>query len=333
MRSASFTSACVIIALLGWTGTVEAQKGAAPGTQPSPFTPNSSNCPPVAGCESALLKQWEIYRDLPFHLDQRVRQTKEWSKEFARKESQKLIDELSVPCEMLDAERAGGGKITVHGRMLDVKVYEAACRSGTGYFLVSQPPEKSLAISCFAAEAAQGLEPDQFTCQLTDHRDVKAMAASVLKGVGTDCEVKDYHWVGVSHVNGTEYSEVACTDGQGYVIELPQTGPATQISAVGCQEALNQGVKCTLTAVTMPVTLQTFRAAIRDHAVNCEPAEIRYVGRETQGRRYVVELQCPQQPHGLVAFIPLEDNPKPFETVDCPTALTRAVQCTLSAKQ
>jgi hypothetical protein len=337
MRSATITLACVVVVLLGWAGTVYAQKGG--GLVGSPFTPSILSCGPMAGCDTALMKQWELYRDVQFHVNEHVRRGKEWDKEFARKESERLINELSLPCELVDAERTGGGRIRIDGRMLDVRVYESACRSGTGYFLVSQPPQKSLAISCFAAEAAraadaaQGVKPDEFTCALSDHNDVKTMAASVLKGVGTACDVRDYNWVGVSYVNGTEYSEVACADGQGYVLEVPKTGLDAQISVVGCQEAVKQGVKCTLTAVTMPVTLQTFRDAIRDHAVDCEPAQIRYVGRETQGRRYVVELQCPQQPKGLVAFIPLEGNPKPFETLDCSAAVARAVQCTLTAKQ
>lgn len=335
MRSATIMLACAVVVLLGWVGAVDAQKGS-PG---SPFTPNSTNCGPVAGCETALLKQWETYRDLPFHLDQNLRQGKEWDKEFARKQSEKLIRELSLPCELVDAERAGGGKITADGQILDVKIYEAACRSGTGYFLVSQPPRDSLAISCFAAEAAhvadvaRGLKPDEFSCVLSDHNNVKTMAASVLNRAGTECEVKDYRWVGVSYVNGTEYSEVACADGHGYVLEVPKTGPAAPISVVGCQDAVKQGVKCALSAVTMPVTLQTLRDAIANQAVDCQPAEIRYIGRETQGRRYVVELRCPQQPKGLVAFIPLEGNPKPFETVDCSAAAARALQCTLTAKQ
>jgi hypothetical protein len=285
------------------------------------------------------MKQFLVYRDVPFHLDQRVRQAKEWDKDFARKQSEKLIAELSLPCELVDAERAGGGKVRVGGRMLDVNIYEAACRSGIGYFLVSQPPQKSLAISCFSAEAAhatntaQDSRTDQFTCELSDNKDAKAMAAAVLKGAGTACSVSEYRWIGVSSVSGTEYSEVACADGKGYVVEIPSTGQPTQVSVVGCQDAVKEGVKCNLTAVTMPVTLQTLRDALKEHAVDCASAQMRYVGRETQGRRYVVELQCPQRPNGLVAFIPLEGNPKPFETLDCSAAAARAVQCTLVSKQ
>ena len=337
MRSATIF-ACASLVLLGWAGNSYAQKS----TTGSPFTPNGGVCGTTPGsptCDSVLMQQRTLYSDVLPHLKEHARQAKEWDKEFARKESQKLIDSLSVPCELADAEHAGGGKIEVNGHLTEVTVYEAACRSGTGYFLVSQPPEKSLAVSCFAAEAARATDEahgdsnDGFTCTLSGYKDAKTMAGVVLKGAGTACDVSDYRWVGVGSLNGTEYSEVSCAGGPGYVLEVPKTGQATQLAVVGCQDAVKEGIKCALTAVNMPVTLQTFRDAIKDHAIACDPAEIRYIGRETQGRRYVVELQCPQQPKGLVAFIPLQDNPKPFETLDCSAAAARSVQCKLTAKQ
>lgn len=349
MRPATTLLVWAGLVLVSWGGSALVA-GPASGAAPPAAPPPSAGPSPFNGgcgsqsvgnpaCDPPYLRQWESYRDVPFHLEQHVREAKKRDEEYARKESQKIIDDLSVPCELREADRAGGGKIKVDGRLLDVTVYEASCRSGTGYFLVSQPPQKSLAISCFAAEArhasdvAQGVTPDQFTCTLEGYKDAGAMAASVLKTAGTACDVSGYRWVGVSYKTETEYSEVACGDGQGYVLEVPRTGLASQVSIVNCQDAVKEGVKCNLTAVKMPVTLDTLREAIKEHAPDCSPAELRYIGRETQGRRYVVELQCPQQPKGVVAFIPLEGNPKPFETVDCPTAAARAIQCKLTAKQ
>jgi hypothetical protein len=343
MRTTFSTLACYVsIIILIWGGVLYAQKGGtAPGPQPSPSTSNSSfySCGSSTICGGALMRQWQGLHEVPFHLEQHVRKSKEWDKETALKESRKLIEALSLPCELSDAERSGGGKVKVSDKMLDVSVYEVACSSGSGYFLVSQPPENSLAVSCFAADAvraqdiANGVKPDEFYCTLPGNKDVKTMAASMLQGAGTTCDVSNYRWVGTSTIDGKEYSEVGCSDGAGYILEVPKTGRTAQVSVVGCQDAVKEGVKCTLTAVTMPVTLQTFRDAISEHAVDCTPAQIRYVGRETKGRRYVVELQCPQQPNGLVAFVPLEGNPKPFEALDCPAAVARAVKCTLSAKQ
>jgi hypothetical protein len=334
MRAAAIV---LVTVLFSWVG---GSRAAPPSTPFSPFTPTDTVKCRIAGCDGPLLRQFEQYNDIPFKALEHDRQAKKWDKEFARKESAKLIEALSVPCELADAEQAGGGKVKADGHLIQVNVFEASCRSGTGYFLVSQPPLKSVAISCFTAEAARaadvakGVAPDGFTCELPNQRDPRLMAASIVQNTGNSCAAKDYRWVGVSNQTGAEFSEVACQDGQGYVIEVPAAGPAEQLTVVGCQEAVKQGILCSLTAVTKPVTLQTLRAAIKDHPLNCEPTQIRYVGRETEGRRYVVELQCPQLPGGLVAFIPLGDNPKPFETKDCSTAAAQAaVQCTLTAKQ
>ena len=337
MRSVTINIAAAAVVLLGWIGIVCA--AGPPPPVPNGGMPGMSQGACAGGgagnplCDSPQMRFFEYYSDI--QKKDNVTQSKEWDKETAKKDSQKLIADLALPCELTDAERTGGGKVKVEGRLLDVKVYEVACRAGNGYFLVSQQPQKPLAVSCFAAEAARvadiahGQNTDDFGCRLSGY-DVKAMAASVLKGAGTECDVKDYRWVGISRVSETEYSEVACANGQGYVVEVPS---AQQVAVVGCQDALKEGVKCNLTAVTLPVTLESFRDALKEHAVDCAPAQIRYIGRETQGRRYVVELQCPQKPGGLVAFIPLEGNSKPFETLDCPAAVARAVKCTLTAKQ
>src|ERR1700722_16799911 len=158
MRSAAIVLAFAGFALLGWVGSISA---GVPTTQGSPgqFTPSSTGTcftltVGMPACDSSLMRQRELYGDVLFHAGERPRRSKESDKETALKESQKIIDALSVPCELVDAEHAGGGRVQVNGSLLDVQVFEAACRSGTGYFLVSQPPQKSLAISCFAADAA-----------------------------------------------------------------------------------------------------------------------------------------------------------------------------------
>lgn len=103
---------------------------------------------------------------------------------------------------------------------------------------------------------------------------------------------------------------------------------------MSCQEAAKQGLKCRLTdggPVTVPITLQTFRDALKENGVSCEPTQMRLIGRETVSRRYVVEMQCPDS-GGLVAFIPLEGNTKKLETLDCSAAMERNILCTLKPK-
>ena len=262
----------------------------------------------------------------------------------AKEEGGKLATALDLACQLTDAERVGGGKSMVDGKTLDVSLYEVACGNGTGYFLVSQGTQRPIAMSCIAADAthaadlAQGTRSELY-CQLPRNKDVKAMAASLMATAGTTCAVSKVRWFGLTASSQTEYSEVACDDGKGYLLKTAQTGPAAQTSVMTCQDAAKYGLQCRLTdggPVSTPVTLQTFRDALKQNSVNCEPAQMRVIGRESVDKRYVVEVQCPEQPKGLVAFVPLEGPPegngRKFETIDCAAAAERDIVCKLPAQ-
>jgi len=261
------------------------------------------------------------------------------AKKRAKEESTRLVSADELACEVTDAERVGGGKGTAGGKSIDVNVYEVACANGMGYFLVSQGAERPVVLSCFAAEAthaadaATGKMSESF-CQLPANKDVKATATSMLSTAGRTCAVSNFRWFGMNAAERTEYSEVACADGKGYLMKIPQSRPAAQASVMSCEEAAKQGLKCHLTdvgAVSAPVTMQTLRDALKQHGVDCEAAQLRLVGRESVRRRYVVEVQCPGQPQGMVTFIPLADNPNEFESLDCAAAVERQVTCELKA--
>ena len=50
------------------------------------------------------------------------------------------------------------------------------------------------------------------------------MSASLMKAAGTHCVVTDSRWFGVSASRQTDYSEVACADGLGYLLKVGLAG-------------------------------------------------------------------------------------------------------------
>jgi hypothetical protein len=44
------------------------------------------------------------------------------------------------------------------------------------------------------------------------------------------------------------------------------------------------------------------------------------IGQEDHLKRYVVEYRCADQSAATVAFLPLEGNTNPYESIDCKTA-------------
>jgi len=264
-------------------------------------------------------------------------------RERAKEESGALASAIALPCRLIDAERVGVIKSKADVTPAEVnifadgkgRVYEIACSDGTGYFLVSRGAQPPMVISCFAADAthsadiAAGLK-SEFNCLLPANKDIKAMATSLMTKAGATCEVNGVRWLGLNAANETEYSEVACADGKGYILKLPRTGATAQTSVMTCQEAAQNGLKCRLTdggPITPRITMQSFQDALKDNGVNCQPAQMRVIGRERISRRYVVEVQCPERPQGLVAFIPLQDNANKFEAIDCTEAGTRDIAC------
>jgi hypothetical protein len=81
----------------------------------------------------------------------------------------------------------------------------------------------------------------------------------------------------------------------------------------------------------LPPTLKTFRDAIATHKVSCEATDqtTRVIGQIATKKLFVVEFACPQQPRGLVAYIPEEGSTAQFEAVDCATAAKRGATCLL----
>jgi hypothetical protein len=253
----------------------------------------------------------------------------------ARQDSGQLLGALQLACEPSDAALVGRGDLQIDGAKTAVKVYEVACSNHVGYLLLAQGAQPPLALTCFAAAArhtadvAQGAPASPY-CRLPLNLDLKAMAGAVATAAGRECTVSDLRWFGQNAASHIDYSEVACTDGHGYLLKVPEAGPAPELAALSCPEAALQGLKCHLTdagAIAVPVTLQTFRDALKQHAVNCTPGQMRMIGRESVARRYVVEVQCPEQPKGLVAFVPVDDPASSFEAVDCMAAVERGVQC------
>lgn len=247
-----------------------------------------------------------------------------------------LVKSMPLSCDVTEAILAAEGPATADGKTVDTKTYEAACANGMGYFLISPEPGKPYGFSCFAADATRAADvaagrPPGAVCQLPPSANVKTAMATVLSRVGTNCTVRDYKWAGMSSVTNAEFNEVACTDGNGYILKTALPGSMVQPRAITCYNATMQGLPCKLTE-SGAVTIQTLKDALAQHNVTCNATNVRAGMQEKAPlKRYVAEFQCPQYPKGLVAFIPLNGNTAKFETLDCAAAAKRGVMCKLRA--
>jgi hypothetical protein len=261
----------------------------------------------------------------------------------AKAQSLPLLQALQISCDVSDAKLviAGTSRPKSGGKELETRVYEVACANGMGYLLETVSKEMPIAISCLSAEearavdVAKGKEPS-FFCKRPENANVYALVTSMIKaGVDAQCEVGTLQLYGRSQSTHTEYSEVACKDGKGFLLRLAQPGTQAETVVTSCAEAAKQNIKCRLTdpgPVEATVTLQTFKEALARNGVACDIGQIRLIGQEDHLKRYVVEYICANQPKSAIAFIPLAGNSNPYESLDCATALSRRdVACTFGS--
>ncbi len=259
----------------------------------------------------------------------------------AKEEGARLAAALQLPCDIGNARLVVSGRSrgSAAGKAQDTRVYEVACNASVGYLFETQGSGMPIGISCLTAEEARaadvtkGKEPG-FFCTLPENKDVYAQVTSLIAAdTGAQCAVAQLKAFGRSESTKSEYSEIACKDGKGFLLRTALPGSQVKTTAVSCADAAKQGIKCRLTdagPVETPVTLDTLKSALAQHGVACPIDQIRMIGQEDHQKRYVVEYLCADQSAGRVAFIPLQGNITPYESLECSAAALNGLACTLA---
>jgi hypothetical protein len=264
------------------------------------------------------------------------------AREKATADSEELIKALQLSCNVTNAQLvvAGTRKPPAGGKDLETRVYEVACGGSMGYLLETQGSDKPIGISCLTAEEARASDvtkgkPAGFFCKLPENKDVYTLVASMIGShASTACEVRDLQLFGRSESTQSDYSEVACKDGKGFLLRLPLPGSQAPMLVMTCAEAAKQAIKCKMTdtgPIETPLTIDTFKSALAQNGVSCKIDQIRMIGQEDNRKRYVIEYRCAEQPAGMVAFIPMQGNTNPYESMDCAAATARGVLCKFTA--
>ncbi|HEY2780415.1 MAG TPA: hypothetical protein VGI90_06565 [Steroidobacteraceae bacterium] len=260
----------------------------------------------------------------------------------AKTQSVALLESLKITCDASDAKLIVAGTIKPKGgsKQVDARVYEVACTHAMGYLLETQGSEPPIAISCLSAEEARAADvarakEPSFFCKLPGNADVYGLvSAMIMEQAAAQCTVGKLQLFGRSASTHTEYSEVACTDGNGFMLRMAQPGFEAKTVVMSCRDAAKQNIKCKLTdpgPVEAQVTAETLKDALAHNGVACSIAQIRVIGQEEHLKRYVVEYLCADKATGMVAFLPLPGNTNPFESQDCAAAAAdRGVTCSLA---
>ena len=188
--------------------------------------------------------------------------------------------------------------------------YELACAPPSLGFIigVSDAGAAPLVNDCTAA-----LGTSQ-QCQFTTKAQLAAAYQPDVSKSGKACQVTDFRSIGRSKSTGEEFTEIACSQGVGFV--LVRDGAGAYKNAIDCAKAAGIADGCKLTDITVAQTQEagTYSRLAAKAGFPCDVGQYRVIGTDAQNRE-VVELQCKNRPDGGVAVF--ADGPGQSRVYDC----------------
>jgi hypothetical protein len=126
------------------------------------------------------------------------------------------------------------------GSTAENRLVEVACSSGQGVILITSVyPDIEQAVQYIACAAVPS--DSNISCRLTDSSAVLAVADNLIVQSGKDCDVADRRLFG-SNAVGDLFFEVACQDGDGFVVQQLASGELGQV--ISCTDVGDMAGGC-----------------------------------------------------------------------------------------
>ena len=204
--------------------------------------------------------------------------------------------------------------------------YEVAC-GASGGGIIDYPSFKSNAPvgyhNCLMVDATKS------ACTLTTKEQMSAQMAPLAAKADPKCQVSAARFVGVGKETQATYYEFGCSNQIGFMVEVK--GDGTFNREVPCSAAAGLG-GCTLTATTAisAGANANYSALLKTAGKTCNVSDYNVVGSQDATHRDYVEFKCPEQPWGLIGFVPQPGTQSDVNVTDCFTDQVRHKSCSLT---
>ena len=130
----------------------------------------------------------------------------------------------------------------------------------------------------------------------------------------------------LSTVDGSDYYEVACSDGKGYMLHADKNGKLAE--TIPCAQAYEIGGGCTLTDTRQTETQQdsVYTGLARQAGFDCQVSKYGLFP-QSDATKDIVELACGNRPDGGVGVFPAHGAPMVY---DCLRSQDEGFKCTYS---
>jgi hypothetical protein len=208
------------------------------------------------------------------------------------------------------------------GSSPEMGFYEVACHEGAGYILQlpKAPDATPVAGMCLSFSPTSNVK-----CELTPPDQQMVVIDHLVTASGKACTIKDRRYIG-STADHSDYFEVACADGKGFLLQADATGKFQ--AAIDCAKATNIGGGCTLTDSRQAETEQDaiYTDLAKKAGFDCVVAKYADFP-ATENNTEVVELACSNRPDGGIGYFAPKAPPIVW---DCLRAESEGYRCSFS---
>lgn len=238
----------------------------------------------------------------------------------------KLPANLNPGAGLIPALTAAGRNCAVSqaryiGSTADTNLYETACTGGGDYILREPKAGGAPVASLCATFSPESGIKCSFTSPEAQSAEIDKMAA----GIGQPCTVKGRRYIG-STPDHTDFFEVACSEGKGYVLQTGANGALQQ--SIDCVKATELAGGCTLTDVRQQQTelVGVYTHLAQKAGFDCNVSKYAEFPAKADGTE-VVELACSNRPDGGVGMFPANGTPK---VLDCLRSSAQGYVCNMT---
>lgn len=193
------------------------------------------------------------------------------------------------------------------GATTDKHLYEIACSSGLGLVL-----EEAIAGGAPVANNCMAYTAGAVKCTLTTPDQEMAEVTTLAAASGKCTIAKDRFMLATP--DESDYFEVACSDGKGYVLHADKTGALADV--IPCTQAYAIGDGCTLTDTKTAETQEASTYAGLAKAAGFDCAVSKYaLFPQSDSTRDIVELVCSNRPDGGVGVFPAKGAGQVYDCI------------------
>lgn len=233
-----------------------------------------------------------------------------------------LVSAGSLKCTVTNAIWRGASKDK--GGAYDV--YELACQDAPG--LMVKKITKTGAVesfNCIKAKTAFDAQPagkGGLVCELPENANLTAQLQGTFNKTKAKCSISQITYLGSSETAHVDRYEVACSEGGGFIWDLPFSGEPDK-SPISCLAASSAGAQCKLTP---KASLDAYVGGLAKQGdASCAMSNSRWVGADASGNEYI-EIACAGKPGFMV-----KTNASAFvEKIDCVRAAGIGDGCKLT---